>query len=64
MPTEARGVRLHPELWELIEEAARSHKMTANAYLALRLSTLFDFDPEVHKLPRNGQKDHVRFTDA
>lgn len=67
MTTISRGLRLHPGLWAKIAEEAYAHRMKPNEYLALRLSTLFSFDPSVHNSRTNDDAMHtegVRFTDG
>ena len=46
---ESRGLRLHPALWELIDEEARSVKLKTTDFLRRKIEDAFAFDPDVQK---------------
>lgn len=49
-PLVARGIRLHPELWMVIEARAEQEDRTISEYLRRQLEDVFQFDRRVHKV--------------
>lgn len=59
---ESRGLRLHPALWEQIDNEARSVKLKTTDFLRRKIEDAFLFDPDVQEshtdvaVPHTGRK--------